>query len=648
MKFTDGYWLHARRASRRSYPVRGARHRARRPARSPRTRRRSRSGTAATRSRRPLITLTCSRARMPDVIGVTVSALRAASGRRRPKFALHDEPPPTPRSSADDEAAVLTSGDALRPRRARRASGAWSSSAGGRALTGSGPKGTAIMETADGAHYIREQLDLGVGDARLRPRRALRPAGQERPERRHLERRRRHQQRAGLQERAVLPHRRGYGVFVDHPGHVSFEVGSESVSRTQFSVAGQSLRYFVIYGPTPKDILRKYTALTGRPALPPAWSFGLWLSTSFTTSYDEATVTELHRRDGRARPAAVASSTSTCFWMREFHWCDFEWDPRDVPRPARACWSGCKARGLRICVWINPYIAQRSRAVRRGQGARLPAEAGRTATSGSGTSGSRAWRWSTSPTRRRASGTPASCGALLDMGVDCFKTDFGERIPTDVVYYDGSDPERMHNYYTLPLQRDRLRPAAQAARRGRGGAVRPVGDGRRPAVPGALGRRLRVDLRVDGREPARRAVAGHVRLRLLEPRHRRLRGHARRRRCSSAGSPFGLLSSHSRLHGSGSYRVPWLFDEEAVDVLRRFTKLKARLMPYLYGRRARGAPRGAAGDARDGAGVPRRPGRAPTSTASTCSAATCWSRRSSSADGEVAYYVPDGTLDARC
>jgi alpha-D-xyloside xylohydrolase len=45
---------------------------------------------------------------------------------------------------------------------------------------------------------------------------------------------------------------------------------------------------------------------------------------------------------------------------------------------------------------------------------------------------------------------------------------------------------------------------------------------------------------------------------------------------------FGLLSSHSRLHGSQSYRVPWLFDEEAVDVLRFFTKLKCRLMPYLY------------------------------------------------------------------
>jgi alpha-D-xyloside xylohydrolase len=45
---------------------------------------------------------------------------------------------------------------------------------------------------------------------------------------------------------------------------------------------------------------------------------------------------------------------------------------------------------------------------------------------------------------------------------------------------------------------------------------------------------------------------------------------------------FGLLSSHSRLHGSGSFRVPWLVDEESVDVLRFFTKLKQRLMPYLW------------------------------------------------------------------
>jgi len=84
---------------------------------------------------------------------------------------------------------------------------------------------------------------------------------------------------------------RGYGVFVNHPENVSFEVAPEKVSRVQFSVPGRALDYFVIYGPSPKEVLEKYTALTGRPALPPPWSFGLWLMTSFTTSYDEDTVT---------------------------------------------------------------------------------------------------------------------------------------------------------------------------------------------------------------------------------------------------------------------------------------------------------------------------------------------------------------------
>jgi alpha-D-xyloside xylohydrolase len=82
----------------------------------------------------------------------------------------------------------------------------------------------------------------------------------------------------------------GYGVFVAHPERVSFEIASEVVTRTQFSVPGEELEYYLVGGASPKEALLRYTELTGKPALPPAWSFGLWLSTSFTTSYDEKTV----------------------------------------------------------------------------------------------------------------------------------------------------------------------------------------------------------------------------------------------------------------------------------------------------------------------------------------------------------------------
>ena len=127
---------------------------------------------------------------------------------------------------------------------------------------------------------------------------------------------------------------KGYGVFVNHTGRVSFEVASERVSKVQFSVPGESLEYYVIYGPSPKAILEKYTALTGKPSLPPAWSFGLWLTTSFTTSYDEETVTGII--DGMIkRDLPLAVFHFDCFWMKEYHLCDFEVGHKSISRPGR-------------------------------------------------------------------------------------------------------------------------------------------------------------------------------------------------------------------------------------------------------------------------------------------------------------------------
>ncbi len=151
---------------------------------------------------------------------------------------------------------------------------------------------------------------------------------------------------------------KGYGVFVNHPEEVSFELGSETVSRTQFSVEGEYLDYYFINGPTPKELVSRYTTLTGRPALPPAWSFGLWLSTSFTTDYNEETVN--HFVDGMAeRGIPLSVFHFDCFWMKEFEWSNFLWDRRNFPDP-EGMLKRLKDKGLKICVWINPYIAQKS------------------------------------------------------------------------------------------------------------------------------------------------------------------------------------------------------------------------------------------------------------------------------------------------
>jgi len=372
---------------------------------------------------------------------------------------------------------------------------------------------------------------------------------------------------------------RGYGVFVDHPERVSFEVGSEVASRTQFSVAGERMRYYVIYGPTPKDVIARYTALTGRPARVPAWSWGLWLSTSFTTDYDEATVTSFI--EGMAeRELPLSVFHFDCFWMRGFHWSDFIWDPATFPDP-EGMLRRLHERGLKVCVWINPYIAQRSALFDEGRAL------GHLVTRADGS----VWQWDrwqagmalvdfTSPAAREW--YAGKLKGLLDQGVDAFKTDFGERIPTDVVWHDGSDPQKMHNYYTQ-LYNETVFELLERER-GEGEAVVFA----RSATVG--GQKLPVHWGGDC-ESTYAAMAESLRggLGLMSSGF----GYWSHDIGGFEGTPdpdlfkrwiaFGLLSSHSRLHGSKSYRVPWSVDDESSDVLRTFTKLKMRLMPYLAG-----------------------------------------------------------------
>ena len=372
---------------------------------------------------------------------------------------------------------------------------------------------------------------------------------------------------------------RGYGVFVDDPGDTAFEVGSENVERVEFAVKGERLRYFVIAGPTPKEVLYRYTALTGRPALPPAWSFGLWLSTSFTTNYDEAT-TSSFIEGMRQRGIPLHVFHFDCFWMQGYNWCDFTWDADTFPDP-EGMLRRYRDSGLKICVWINPYIGQNSPLFKEA------ADAGYLIHKTDGS----VWQtdlWQagmgivdfTNPGAREW--YREKLRGLLQMGVDCFKTDFGERIPVkDIAYFDSSDPRRMHNYYTRLYNEavfsllEEVRGAGNAVVFARsatvGGQCFPVhwgGDNSATYVSMAETLRAGLSLASCGFGFWSHDISGFE---STAP------AHVYKRWCQ-----FGLLSSHSRLHGSQSYRVPWLFDDEASVVLKKFVELKCRLMPYLY------------------------------------------------------------------
>lgn len=327
-----------------------------------------------------------------------------------------------------------------------------------------------------------------------------------------------------------------------------------------------------------------YAKLTGKPGLPPSWTYGLYLSTSFTTSYDEKTVFSfLEGMKQRSCPVRVLHLD--CFWMKRYDWCSFDFDREAFPDPESYIKTVKKRYNVKVCVWINPYISQRASIFQEGidNGYFIKRTNGDV------------WQWDlwqagmavVDFTNDEACKWYANLlRGLMDIGVDTFKTDFGERIPhIGVKYHDGSDPLKMHNFYThlynkvvfdTVQERFGVHQAAVFARSATAGGQRfPVHwGGDCESTYEAMAESLRGGLSLtstgfafwshdiggfEGKPPAglfKRWLA------------------------------FGLFSSHSRFHGSNSYRVPWLYDKEGSDEASRvcsiMTKAKLRLMPYLY------------------------------------------------------------------
>lgn len=374
---------------------------------------------------------------------------------------------------------------------------------------------------------------------------------------------------------------RGYGIFVDHTSIVNFEVQSERTTRVNISVPGEKIRFYVIHGPSPKDIIHKYNQLVGAPALPPPQTFGLWLSTSFTTNYDYDTVYSF--LDGmRKRNIPLDTFHFDCFWMKGYQWTDFEFDHDNFKGDPKKFLKSLKDEfGIKICVWINSYIAQESRAfkvahengylIKNTDGSTFQTDLWQAGMGIVDFTNPDAWNWYQKELK-----------GLLDKGVDYFKTDFGERIPVrNVKYFDGSDPETTHNYYThlynkcvfelLEKERGKHQACLFARSATAGGQQFPVhwGGDCEPTYE-AMAETVRggLSLSLSGFGFWSHDIGGF----------------------EGTPSPdvykrwvaFGLLSSHSRLHGSGSYRVPWNFDDEASEVLKKFVNLKLSLMPYIY------------------------------------------------------------------
>lgn len=303
----------------------------------------------------------------------------------------------------------------------------------------------------------------------------------------------------------------GYGVLVNNRGHVSFEIGSENTEAT--------INSFI---------------------------------------------------DGMAeRDIPLAAFHYDCYWMREFHWCDFEWDKRffgDVESTLKRLHEdkGYLVRKPNGEVWQTDFWQAGMGLVDF-----------------------------TNPAAREWFKDKVK--ALLNQGVDAIKTDFGERIPRDVVWYDGSPKLSMHNWYTQLYNQAVFEAIEETYGKGNaclyarsatvGGQQQPVhwgGDCESTFNGMAQSLRAGLSLTSSGFGFWSHDIGG-------------FEGAFPDPAVYKRWVAFGMLGSHSRLHGSTVYRVPWLFDEEdekngvalvpgqtAVDVVREFTKLKLELMPYVY------------------------------------------------------------------
>ena len=371
---------------------------------------------------------------------------------------------------------------------------------------------------------------------------------------------------------------RGYGVFAHHGEEAVFDLGGTSTQSGSIFVESSELDLFVFLG-TPKEILRRYTDLTGRAPVPPEWTFGVWLSKCMYESRDEVE-TNVRRARELGIPVDVIGLDPLWLADRPGHpidFCHFRWNERDFG-PLDEFVSWLHGEGIRLCLWVNPNVLEGSDAYVE---ERLVSE-GRV-------------RESCWPVRAFVDFTGAGgdwwveeLRRLLDAGVDAFKLDYGELVPLEGRFADGRSVREAHNLYGLLASMTAARAGVPFAytRSGTAGSQRyPVHwPGDTQATWAGMAGQLRggLSLAWSGFAFWANDIGGFFR------RDEWASGVPEDESTLLRPDPelfvrwvqYGMLCSHCRFHGMLG-REPWLYGDEAVAVTRRFAELRLALRPYL-------------------------------------------------------------------
>lgn len=369
-----------------------------------------------------------------------------------------------------------------------------------------------------------------------------------------------------------------YGLFLHTSSFAKFSLADHSTCSAQIMVNEALIDCFIIGGETPEEILFGYRQLSGFPSMPPLWSFGVWMSRMTYFSADEVKQICDRLREEDYPCDVIHLDTG---WFETDWLCEWKFNEERFPEPEKFI-RDLKSKGYRVSLWQLPYIAYTAQQYKEATENNYISKSEKKIQGASNFSVQdyagtidftydKAVEWYKNLLKE-----------LLDMGVVCIKTDFGEDIHLDAAYHSMS-PDKLHNLYPLLYQKAAYEITKEItgdgiiwARAGWAGCQRyPLHWGGDSAcswdgMAGSLKGGLHLGLSGFGfwshDVPGFHGVPNFMNSVLPDDIYVRW-------------TQFGVFSSHLRYHGSAK-REPWYYPKIA-HIIKKWWKLRYKLIPYI-------------------------------------------------------------------
>ena len=376
---------------------------------------------------------------------------------------------------------------------------------------------------------------------------------------------------------------RMYGCFYHTSDYCKLSLADHSTRSVQFLNDHATLDVFLIGGKSPEQILRSYRMLTGFPQMPPLWSFGIWMSRMTYFSADE--VNDICDRLRKEHYPCDVIHLDTG-WFRTDWLCEWKFNPERFPDP-KGFVQHLKQNGFKVSLWQLPYVAQGAEQLEEAKANRYISQSTKaedTSTGGASNFSALDYAGTIDFTYPKAVDWYKNqlLKPLLEMGVTCIKTDFGENIHMDHQYH-GMTPERLNNIYSLLYQRAAFEVTQEVTGQGIvwarsawagcqryplhwGGDSASSWDGLAGSLKGGLHFGLSGFAFWSHDVPGFHSIPDFMNSPLDENVYVRW-------------TQFGVFSSHMRYHGTCK-REPWHYPHIA-PIVKRWWKLRYALLPYI-------------------------------------------------------------------